>query len=225
MHGLTVVFDLDGTLVETAPDLLGATDHVLGLVGLPPADPALIRPQISFGARAMIAAGLRHAGRELPAAEVDDLHQRFLAHYAENIARHSHAYPGLEAALDQLAARGARLAVCTNKLEGLSRQLLGALGLIGRFQAVAGRDTFPVYKPDPGHLLGAIRLAGGDPRDAIMVGDSDTDIKTARAAGLPVIAVPFGYTDVPVEQLGPDLVLAHYRDLPAAIERVRSSSA
>lgn len=220
MHGLTVVFDLDGTLVETAPDLLHATNHVLALSGLEPVGMAEIRPHISFGARAMIQRGLEVHGQTLAEAEVERLFQSFIAYYAANIAVDSHAFPGLERALDAVAGAGATLAVCTNKQEGLSRQLLEALGLAPRFRAIAGRDTFPVSKPHPDHLLGAIRLAGGDARNAVMIGDSDTDIKTARAAGVPVIAVPFGYTDVPVYDLGPDLVIEHYDELPAALARI-----
>lgn len=221
MHDLTVVFDLDGTLVESAPDLIAATNHVLALVGLAPVEDRDVRNRISFGARAMIVHGLALRSEVLPDAEIDRLLVRFLEHYGDNIATGSRPYPGLEASLDEIAARGARLAVCTNKQEAPSRKLLGALGLSRRFQAIAGRDTFPVCKPHPDHLFGAVRLAGGDPARAIMIGDSDTDIRTARAAGMPVIAVPFGYTDIPVHELGPDLVLEHYRDLPAAIERVR----
>ena len=222
MQGLTIVFDLDGTLVETAPDLIAATNHVMRLAGLPPVPLAAIRPAISFGSRVMIETGFRLHGRTAIAAEIDGLQQHFLTYYAENIAVGSHAFPGLEAALEQLAARGARLAVCTNKQERMSRRLLDALGLSRHFQAIAGRDTFPVFKPDPGHLTGVIAQAGGNPHRAIMVGDSATDIKTARAAGIPVIGVPFGYTDVPIRDLGPDAVIEHYRELGAAVERVHS---
>lgn len=221
MRDLTIVFDLDGTLVETAPDLIRATNHVMALAGLEAVPPADIRPSISFGGRAMIVKALELRGARLAEAEIDRLLEHFLAHYAANIAVESHAFPGLEAALDALAARGARLAVCTNKREGMSRLLLGALGLSERFQAIAGRDTFPVHKPHPDHLTGAVRLAGGNPTLAVMIGDSDTDIKTARAAGLPVIGVPFGYTDTPIGELGPDAVVAHYDHLLDAIERVR----
>jgi phosphoglycolate phosphatase len=221
MRALTIAFDLDGTLVETAPDLIRATNHVMGLAGLAPVEPAAIRPSISFGASAMIKRGLEIRGVSLPGKQFDRLLDAFLEHYAANIAVESRPYPGLERALDALADRGARLAVCTNKREGLSRLLLDKLGIGHRFQAVAGRDTFPVHKPHPDHLTGAIRLAGGDPAQAVMVGDSDTDIKTARAAGLPVIGVPFGYTDVPIHALGPDAVINHYDELPATIERVR----
>ena len=221
MQGLTVAFDLDGTLVETAPDLIGATNHVLALEGLSPVEPAKIRAMISFGSRAMIVEALRLHGRPATPEQVDGLRDHFLAYYAENIAATSHAYPGLEAALDRLASRGARLVVCTNKQETLARQLLKALGLYDRFAALAGYDTFPaVFKPHPEHLTGAIALGGGDPARAIMVGDSETDIKTARAAAIPVIGVPFGYTDVPIRDLGPDLVIDHYDELEPAIDRL-----
>ncbi len=221
MRDLTIVFDLDGTLVETAPDLIHATNHVLARVGLEPVEPASIRPSISFGGRAMIVRALEVRNASLTEGEIDGLLEHFLAHYAANIAVESHAFPGLEAALDRLAADGARLAVCTNKREGMSRLLLETLGLADRFAAVAGRDTFPVHKPHPDHLTGAIRLAGGDPRLAVMIGDSDTDLKTARAAGVPVIGVPFGYTDVPMHDLGPDALVEHYDHLYDAINRIR----
>lgn len=220
MQGLTVVFDLDGTLVETAPDLVHAVNHVMALKGLPPVDGAAIRPFISLGGRAMIEHALKLNGVTPTSGEADRLFGPFLAHYEANIAVASHCFPGLVDALDQLAARGARLAVCTNKQEHPSRLLLDALGIIGRFGAIAGRDTFPVYKPHPEHLRGAVRLAGGDPRRAVMVGDSATDIHTAKAAGVPVVAVPFGYTDVPVTELGPDCVIQHYDELLAAVARL-----
>ncbi len=217
MRGLTVVFDLDGTLIETAPDLLHAANHALNRIGVAPVAMAQIRPFISLGARAMIIEGLRLGGHVLSAAEIDELWGYFVAYYADNIAVESHAYPGLENALTGLSQAGATLAVCTNKQERLSRQLLDTLGLGARFAALAGRDTFAVCKPHPDHLLGTIRLAGGDRHRAIMIGDSDTDIKTARAAGIPVIAVPFGYTDIPVQDLAPDRIVDHYDDLEAAI--------
>ena len=220
MRDLTVAFDLDGTLVETAPDLIAATNHVLAAVDLAPVAPELIRPSISFGAAAMIKEGFRLHGREIAALEAAAHLERFLAYYRTNIAATSHAFPGLEASLDRLTAEGARLAVCTNKQAALSEQLLRDLRLRARFAALAGRDTFPVCKPHPDHLIGAIRMAGGDPKRAIMVGDSKTDIDTAKAAGIPVVAVTFGYTDVHVRDLAPDAVIEHYDELIPAIERL-----
>lgn len=220
MRDLTVAFDLDGTLVETAPDLIAATNHVLAAVDLAPIAPELIRPSISFGAAAMIKEGFRLHGREIAALEAAAHLERFLAYYRANIAATSHAFPGLETSLDRLTAEGALLAVCTNKQAALSEQLLGDLRLRARFAALAGRDTFPVCKPHPDHLIGAIRMAGGDPTRAIMVGDSKTDIDTAKAAGIPVVAVTFGYTDVHVRDLAPDAVIEHYDELIPAIERL-----
>jgi phosphoglycolate phosphatase len=221
MRDLTVVFDLDGTLVETAPDLIHATNHALSLCGLEPVAASEIRPFISFGGRAMLKKGLEIHGHQVSDALFETLFSGFHAYYANNIAVESHAFPGLRDCLAQLAERGARLAVCTNKQEALSRKLLATLGLMDAFTALAGRDTFPVCKPHPDHLRGTIQLAGGDPHRAIMVGDSDVDIATAKAASIPVVAVTFGYTQVPVERLAPDAVIDHYRELDAAIDRVR----
>jgi phosphoglycolate phosphatase len=165
----------------------------------------------------MIVEGLNHSSQALPEAEIDRLLDLFLLYYEGNIARESRPYPGVVSAIEALAAEGAKLAVCTNKREGLSRSLLVALDLDRHFHALAGRDTFPVCKPHPDHLLGAVRMAGGDPRRALMIGDSDVDIQTAKAAGIPVIAVSFGYTDVPVSQLSPDRIIDHYDALLPAI--------
>jgi phosphoglycolate phosphatase len=226
MQDLTVVFDLDGTLVDTAPDLVGATNHALADLGLPAVSAHLLRPWISFGARRMIVEALIHSQSPRPEADVDRLLELFLIYYEANIARESRPFPGAIDALTTLSAAGARLAVCTNKREGLSRSLLRALSLDRHFHGLAGRDTFPVCKPHPEHLLGAIRLAGGDPARALMVGDSDVDIRTAKAAHVPVVAVSFGYTEIPVAELGPDRVIDHYaallpaiRDLHAVRER------
>ena len=224
LDGYTIVFDLDGTLVETAPDLISSTNHVLGLAGLGAIEPALIRPFISFGARSMIREGLRLHGRAMADMEIDVIHGTFIAHYTDNIAALSHPYPGLTGALDRLAASGAQFAVCTNKTEVLARKLLEQLGLMGRFKALAGYDTFPVFKPHPDHLLGTIRLAGGEAGRAIMVDDSETDIKTAQAAGTPVIGVTFGYTDEPVATFGPDVVIDHFDALNAAVRQILGSA-
>lgn len=224
LDGYTIVFDLDGTLVETAPDLISATNHVLGLAGLGSIEPALIRPFISFGARSMIREGLRLHSRELAGAEIDAIHRTFLSHYTANIAVLSRPYPGLTDALDRLAETGAQFAVCTNKTEVLARKLLDQLGLMSRFRSLAGYDTFAVAKPHPDHLLGTIRLASGDPSRAIMVGDSETDIKTARAAGTPVIGVTFGYTDKPVATFNPDAVIDHFDGLDGAVRQILESA-
>jgi phosphoglycolate phosphatase len=220
MNGVTVVFDLDGTLVDTAPDLIHAANHVMKLAGLGQVPGDVFRPWISFGSRRMIEEGLKFHDHTLPAGEIDRLWKVFLQHYADNIAVDSSPFPGVIDVLDALARDGATLAVCTNKLEGLSRQLLGALGLADRFAAICGRDTFPVCKPHPDHLLNAITASGGHSGRALMVGDSDTDVATAKAAAIPVIGVTFGYTETPMHELRPDALIEHYGEFSVAAARL-----
>ncbi|MDQ0509957.1 HAD-IA family hydrolase [Ancylobacter amanitiformis] len=215
-----IAFDLDGTLVDTAPDLLDTLDIVLAEAGAPPLPRADTRRMIGAGARALVNRGLTAAGIRVDEATFTTLYDRFLDHYAAHIADSSRPFPGLLEALDELAARGHVLAVCTNKLEYLSRLLLDRLGLTDRFAVIAGSDTFPVYKPDAGHLLGTIARAGGIPERAIMVGDSATDVLTAKNARIPVIVVPFGYTETPAEELGGDALIHHYDRLPETVEEL-----
>lgn len=216
MRGTTIVFDLDGTIVDTAPDLIDAANHVLAQLGLAAVAEEDLRPTISFGARAMIVKGLSISKTELGDAEVDRWLERFLDYYASNIAVRSRPYDGAVRALMTFRSAGARIGLCTNKREDLSRLLLGELGILDLFDGLAGRDTFPVYKPHPDHLRGAVRLAGGQPERALMVGDSDVDIATARAAGVPVIGVTFGYTHAPVSTFHPDAIIDHYDELEKA---------
>jgi phosphoglycolate phosphatase len=220
LSGTTIVFDLDGTLVDTAPDLAAAANHVFSRIGLAPVSPEQLHPFISRGSRAMIEQGLRLHGVAKSEAEVTHLHGLFFPYYAENIAVLSRPFDGIPALLDTLSRSGACLAVCTNKLEGLSKSLLQQLGLANRFAAIAGRDTFDVFKPAPGHLTRTIAVAGGRADRAVMVGDSEVDIATAAAAGVPSIAVTFGYTHRPVRELGPGAVIDHYREFMGALEEV-----
>jgi phosphoglycolate phosphatase len=213
----TVVFDLDGTLVDSAPDLVATLNIIFARNGLRPVAYDAARNMVGGGARALIARGLQAEGRTRAAAEVDRLVADFIDHYAAHIADHSRPFPGLDAALDSLIAGGCRLAVCTNKLEWLSRRLLDALGLSQRFLAVCGADTFGLRKPDPELLQRTLARVGGSPACAVMVGDSINDIATARAAGVPVIAVDYGYTETPVAELGPDRVIGALSELPAAV--------
>jgi phosphoglycolate phosphatase len=219
---ITIVFDLDGTLVDTAPDLIDTLNIILGDQGLPtiPYDDA--RPLIGGGAKAMIERALTLERRSASSNEVEALYTSFVAHYAEHIADRSRPFPGVEPALDRLTASGCRLAVCTNKLEWLSKRLLDALNLTDRFAAICGQDTFGIQKPDPQVFHATVKQAGGNPREAIMVGDSVTDIRTARAAKVPVIAVDFGYTDVPVAKLGADQVISSFLELPDAVKALGS---
>jgi phosphoglycolate phosphatase len=217
---LTLVFDLDGTLIDTAPDLIDTLNLILGQEGLPIVPFAAARNMIGGGAKGMIERALAAEGRSCSAREVEHLYKAFIAHYAVHIADRSRPFPNLEATLEGLAAAGHQLAVCTNKLEWLSIRLLQALKLAQRFAAICGQDTFGTQKPDPEIFRQTVRRAGGDSARAIMIGDSKTDIATARAAGAPVIAVDFGYSDVPIGTLGPDRVISSYVDLPAAIEEL-----
>jgi phosphoglycolate phosphatase len=219
---LTLVFDLDGTLIDTAPDLIRAANHVLTLRGLEPLAPETLRSEISFGARAMIARALALNGITPGEPELDDLLGRFLEFYANNIAVESRPFPGLIDLLEGYQGNGVTLAVCTNKREDLSRILLDELGLTAYFRAIAGRDTFPVCKPHPDHLLSTIRLAGGEARRAIMVGDSEVDVATAKAANVPVVGVTFGYRQAAMHDLDPDALIDHYSEFPAAIEGILS---
>jgi phosphoglycolate phosphatase len=195
---------------------MGALNAVLGHEGLAPLPVESARSMLGAGARALIRRGFAASGRDLAPPRLEALFGDFLAHYNAHIADHTELYPGVERALAAFARAGWRQAVCTNKLEGSARLLIDKLGVAGRFAFVCGQDTFGVGKPDPKPLLGTIAASGGVPARAILVGDSVTDIKTARAAGLPVIAVDFGYTDVPVTELGPDRVISHFDELAGA---------
>jgi phosphoglycolate phosphatase len=212
-----VVFDLDGTLVDTAPDLIAALNYVLDREGLAPIPLASARTMIGAGARKLLERGLELEGRVMSTADVDRLTTVFIDYYAAHIADQSRPFAGLEAALDQLAAQGYRFAVCTNKLEWLSKRLLDQLALSARFAAICGADTFGVAKPDPAILRETVKRAGAELAGAIMVGDAGPDIGVARRAGIPVIGVEFGYTDVPIAELKPDRLIGHFAELPAAV--------
>jgi phosphoglycolate phosphatase len=213
----TVVFDLDGTLVDSAPDLAATLNIIFAREGLPPVPYDTARKLVGGGARSMIERSLAAQGRKLDTPAVDGLVKGFIDHYAAHIADRSRAFPGLEAALDELAAGGCRFAVCTNKLEWLSVRLLDALGLSSRFAAICGADTFGLQKPHPDLLRRTIARADGEPAHAVMVGDSISDIATARAAGVPVVAVDYGYAETPVRELGPDRVISALAELPSAV--------
>jgi phosphoglycolate phosphatase len=225
---LTIVFDLDGTLIDTAPDLISTLNIILAREGMPamPYDEA--RKMIGGGARGMIERALIAEGRDGSKPEfqpeLDRMFSSFIEHYAAHIADRSRPFPQLEAALDRLAADGLRLAVCTNKLEWLSVRLLDTLNLTRHFAAICGQDTFGMQKPDPEVLRRTILKAGGAPDKAIMVGDSGTDVRTARAASLPVIGVTFGYSEVPIETLQPDRLISSYAELDAAIYGIAATT-
>jgi phosphoglycolate phosphatase len=213
----TLVFDLDGTLVDTAPDLIGALNFVLAREGLAPVPFAKARNLIGAGARKLIERGFELEDRSMNVDDLNRLTKDFVAYYAEHIADESRPFEGLEAALDQLEAQGFAFAVCTNKLEFLSKLLLDKLDLSKRFAAICGADTFGVSKPDPVILQQTLARAGRPLSGAIMVGDAGPDVGVARRAGVPVIGVEFGYTDVPIAELKPDRLIGHFGELPAAV--------
>lgn len=224
MQGWTIVFDLDGTLIDTAPDLAEATNHVLATLGLDRINELEIRPFVGHGALAMIEGAVKAHGRKLSERELHDLFEVFIVYYSAHIADYSVPYPHVIATLEGLKARGATLAVCTNKMETQARAVLQAMKLDHYFSALTGRDSLGAYKPDPRHLTGTIALAGGRPEASIMIGDSETDIKTAKAASIPVVAVSFGYSVDPVASFGPDAIIDDYRHLPRAIETFLGSA-
>lgn len=220
-----IVFDLDGTLVDTAPDLLDSLNHTLVAGGLSQVDDTAFRRFVGQGGRVMIERAYHAQQKQLAAVEHDRLHDIFLDHYTVNIPGRSQPYPGVAAAMDRLASAGYLLAVCTNKYEKLAVELIGALGLSQRFAAISGPETFGIRKPDPRHLTETIAMAGGDASRAVMVGDSVTDIDTAKAAGIPVVAVDFGYTDRHVREFEPSAIISHYDELTLGLTEKLISAA
>jgi phosphoglycolate phosphatase len=220
MTAPTIAFDLDGTLIDTAPDLIDTLNLVLRGRDVEPVAFDDARGMIGAGVKPLLQRALASKGKDLPSSEIDALFKEYLKLYAEHIADRSRPFPGLERALDELTAMGYRLAVCTNKLEWLSLLLLRRLNLADRFAAICGQDTFAMRKPDPEALRLTIKKAGGDPARAVMVGDSMTDVSTAKAAGIPVVVVDFGYTEIPPAKLGGDVLISHFDALTGAIRKL-----
>ena len=213
-----VIFDLDGTLVDTAPDLCAALNHALGELGRAPVDAEVVRHLVGHGARALLEAGLALTG-DTSATLVDAGMPPFLRYYAAHIADASRPYDGVEAALDALAAAGTVLAVCTNKPVGLANALLDALGWTARFAAVLGGDSVPARKPDGAHVATTAAAAGYDLEACVFVGDTAVDVAAARAAGVPVIVVAFGFAP-DAHALGADAVIDRYDELLPALRRL-----
>jgi phosphoglycolate phosphatase len=205
-----LIFDLDGTLVDTAPDLMAATNHVLNLAGRPNISEEQLRQFVGQGAMNLIKRGLAATGGMLDEAEIKRLHDKFLAFYGDNLAVHSQVFPGVVKFLEEAKIRGLKLGVCTNKVEGLSNKLLNGIGLAKYFSAVVGGDTLPIMKPDVAPYNEVARRLGVAPQRTLMFGDSETDIRTAQNVGVPVIAVSFGYTHAHVSNFAPTYVIDHY---------------
>ncbi|MBX9761181.1 MAG: HAD hydrolase-like protein [Beijerinckiaceae bacterium] len=222
-----LVLDLDGTIADTAGDLVGTLNTVLANEGLAPLSLENGRAMVGAGARALIERGFAASGAPLGEAQLETLFHKFLVIYEDRIAQESRLFDGLQASLERFVDAGWRLAVCTNKMETASIKLLDALGIADMFAVICGQDTHrhegkPISKPDARALTMTIALAGGDVANTVMVGDSKTDIQTAKNAGVPVVAVDFGYTDVHVSKLDPDVVISHFDELWDAVANVRT---
>lgn len=215
-----LIFDLDGTLADTAPDLLGATNAVLAARGRPALDLAHLRHMVGMGARALIAQAMAASGPPVTEAEMPPLVEIFLAHYRDHLADGSNLFPGVIETLATLKADGAHLAVLTNKPQELTDPLLPLLGLGGMFQVVYGAGRKPYTKPDPRifhDVLADLERDGWGGGTGVMIGDSVTDLNTARNAGAPCVLVSYGFTPVPARELGGDAVIDHFADLPQTL--------
>jgi phosphoglycolate phosphatase len=214
------IFDLDGTLADTAPDLVAALNRVLDEEGLPTADCQTARAFVGHGARVLIERAHRAHGIELNDQQAVSLTERFVTHYANHIAEATVLFPHVLEAIDKMGVHGWRFAICTNKREGLARQLLEGMGLTDRFDAICGGDTFAERKPSGQHILKTAAAAGSGNDGILMIGDSAPDILAAKDAGVPVIAVSFGYSNEPIEELHPTAILSSFEALPALAERL-----
>jgi phosphoglycolate phosphatase len=215
-----LIFDLDGTLVDTAPDLLAALNVVLMNDGRRPADLADMRHLVGFGARTLIAEALRITGGPAEPQRIEGMRDAFLAYYRSHIADLSRPYPGVEETLTAFEAAGARMGVLTNKPHELSLLLMSKLGLDKYFAAIFGQGRMPYTKPDARIFPDVVREVGGVGAGALMIGDSITDVETARAGGAPVILVSYGYTPEPARTLGADAVVDDFHAIPAAVRQL-----
>lgn len=223
LTGWTIAFDLDGTLVDTAPDLIGALNVVLVEQGMAPAPTSAVRQLVGHGLRGMLLRAYAMAGLTITEELVDRLRPRIVEVYRGRIARESRPFPGCLEALAALRARGAKLAVCTNKPSALAELLLDQLDMTRLFDAVVGGDTLPVQKPDAAPLLEAVARAGGDRSRAVLVGDASPDTGAARAAAVPCIVLTFGYNDLPPAELGGDVFIDSYGELAEAVDRIAAT--
>lgn len=215
-----LVFDLDGTLVSSMEDLVATLNVVMTAAGHAAIPSDEVAHMVGMGAKVLIQRGLDYNGIDWTEETVEPLFQHFLEYYAANIAVHTKPFDGVVRALEAFREDGWKLAVCTNKAERLTLPLLAELDLDKHFDAVVGGDTFDLPKPDAKPVHGAIERAGGTIAGSIMIGDSGTDINAARNAGIPIIAVDFGYTPVHVSELGPDKVISHFDELAPAVAEV-----
>jgi len=220
----TLVLDLDGTLVDTVIDLTTTLNTILAKEGLAPVPLNQARALVGHGAKALLERGFAANGVKQTPARIDALFDEYLVHYENHIADKSRPFPNVVNALDRFEKAGWLLAVCTNKIERLSKMLINRLGMTRHFAAVCGFDTLPAAKPDARAFIETVRRAGGDMAQAIMVGDSETDVATARAAEVPVVAVTFGYTTIPIQDLAPDKIISDFAELWDAVAAIRGAA-
>lgn len=214
----TVVFDLDGTLADTSGDLIAAANVCFRDMGAGDVlDPAVDAGTALRGGRAMLRLGMQRMARAVDEATIDGYYPMLLEAYARDIDSRTVLYPGAMEAVEALKSAGYLVAVCTNKPEGLARELLTRLGVLEVFDAMLGADSLPVRKPDPEHLFETARRAGGAPGQCVLIGDSDTDRNTARNAGVPCVLVTFGPAGGDMAALEPEALLENFADLPALI--------
>ena len=218
-HSL-IIFDLDGTLADTAPDLLGTLTRITKSFNLSDMGMDEFGQIIGHGAKAMIKRAFEINDKDLNEETHEALFKDFLDDYSANIANETVLFDGVLKAMDALASDGFEFALCTNKTEKMARLLLNELGVTSYFKSITGGDTFNFKKPDPRHLIETAQLAGHDINRSIMIGDSATDINAAINANIQSIAVTFGYSDMPVMQLGATKVINHFNELPAAVESI-----
>lgn len=219
MTATLVVFDLDGTMIDTGPDLIESLNHTIAIRGLEPVTFDDLTHLVGQGAKIMIRRAFDLREQPLPEAEVEPLFERFIEHYAAHMPGQSKPFAGLEACLDRLENAGMRLAVCTNKSAQLAVPLLQKLGFADRLVVITGGDTFAFRKPDGRHVLETIALAGGIPSRSLMIGDSVNDIQAAQNAGIASLGVTFGYSDVPIAELNPTGIISHFDELtPELVE-------
>jgi phosphoglycolate phosphatase len=212
-----LVFDLDGTLIDSAPDLHAALNRVLAEAGRPAIRLEEVKQIVGDGAARLVERGFERTGAPVAAAALPRLVERFIAFYERALADLTRPFEGVPETLAMLRARGIRLGVCTNKPERLSLDILEALGLAPLFDGVAGGDSGPVRKPDAGHFHATLRRMGAAGAPAVMVGDSRNDVAVARAASVPVVLVDWGYTSIPPHELGADRIISRFADLPEAL--------
>ena len=220
MAAPTIIFDLDGTLVDTAPDLLAALNDVLMRAGHRSVVPSELRHLVGYGVRSLFERAFKQTGATVSQEDMDRYGAEFLVHYRANIAHGSRPFPRVHETLELFTVQGAALGVCTNKPHDLSELLLGELNLTRHFPAILGAGRTPYNKPDPRHVLDVITALKGEVSQAVMVGDSPIDVAAARAACIPVIAMSYGYTPTPVHEMGADAVTDDFAELPALVAKL-----